>query len=97
MGDSPHVMLEIIARQALHDYSALSTELEEADRLLFLPDHPDPMSLHDKGLDVILTDFLTQAVARGELPEGTQVPVVMLGAPKKTDAAPLLPCWASSP
>ncbi|MEL6179283.1 MAG: TetR/AcrR family transcriptional regulator [Myxococcota bacterium] len=87
---SPNIMLEIIAQQARGGQSELVTELEEADRLIFLPDDPDPMSLHDKGLGAILTTLITEAIARGELPQDTDVQTALLGAASIFFGIPLL-------
>jgi len=74
----PRVMSEIIAAQARVGTFPADEPIELAERLLFLDDAPDVMDLPDRGLGDILPVWVAEAVERGELPEHTDVSLVVL-------------------
>lgn len=89
-GAGPNVMLEIIAHQARMDPDAPLPAVEEADRLLILPEVEDVMALSDQGLGGVLPGLLADAVARGELPATTDVRAIMLAVANVFFGVPLI-------
>lgn len=77
--EHPGVMAEVLAGQARLTAPAKVEELTVAERLLAFPDRPGVESLPSRGLDSLLPELLAQAVARGELPRGTDVGAAFLG------------------
>ena len=73
IGAHPDVMLEAIAHQARMPANLTLQPVGLAERLLRLPDEDDVMELPDGGLGDILPDLLERAIARGELPAGSDV------------------------
>jgi AcrR family transcriptional regulator len=87
---APNLMLEIIAHQARMPAELSLEPIEEAERLLLLPDEPDPMSLPDTGLGGLLPPLITKAVRAGELPPHTDVQLLTLTLAGVFFGAPLV-------
>lgn len=83
------VMLEVIAHQARMPADLAPPSVGRAERLLRLPGEADVMDLPDTGLGALLPRWIGQAVARGELPEGTSVPTVTLAVASVFFGVPL--------
>lgn len=88
-GEHPRVMLEIIVHEARTTVRR-PTIVERAERLLFLPEIEDVEGLADSGLAGILPDLLGKAVARGELPPGTDVGTLTLAVVSVFFGVPLI-------
>ena len=69
----PNVMMEIIVHQARNLPGKAPDPVEPAERMMYLPDVADVEDLSDRGLASIITDLLSKAVKRGELPPGTDI------------------------
>ncbi len=74
----PKLMLEVIAHNARMAATGELPPIEEAERLLLLPDEADVMGLPDTGLGGLLPPLIAKAVAAGELPPSTDVGMVTL-------------------
>jgi len=86
----PRVMSEIIAHQARGFEHEGMEPVELVERLLFLDDDPEAASLPDEGLSTLLSGWLAAAVARGLLPEGTDVMELTLAVASVFFGVPLL-------
>jgi len=74
----PGVMGEIIAYAARQREREQPPEIGRAERLLAFPDLAGIDVLEPRGLDVLLAQFVQQAIDRGELPPNTHLRSAML-------------------
>jgi len=86
----PNVMLELIAHQARMPADLVPEPIEEAERLLFLPDVDDVNALSDEGLAGILPALVSDAIVRGELPPNTDVSAITLSLISTFFGVPLI-------
>lgn len=75
----PGVMAEVLAGQARLTAPPKVEDLTLAERLLAFPGRAGVEALPSRGLDSLLPELLGEAVARGELPPGTDVTSAFLG------------------
>jgi len=87
---NPNIMLEIIAHQARATVGKHHAPIEQADRLLFLPEVEDVMALSDGGFGAVLPVLLALAVERGELPTGADVQILTLALANTFFGVPLV-------
>ncbi len=86
----PRTMLETIAHQARMPPDLSLQPVERAERMLLLPDVPDVMALDDTGLGEVLPPMLARAIARGELPEGSDIQSLTLALASAFFGVPLI-------
>ncbi len=87
---TPRVMLEVIAHQARMPADLQVDPIDDAERLHYLDDDPDALTLPDRGLGAHLPRLLGRAVAQGELPASTHVDELTLAVASVFFGVPLL-------